>query len=236
MNTPRTTKPGLLAALLWGFLLAGCSNNDVKPAATSDPQLENLYLSYKISAEEGGDWVTCLVQVKKARNGKVVPLPRGAQVLLDGEPLVGDSAGVSGAYYEIQKPLEEFVGEHTFVLKGAQGATYETPFTFSPITLLTDLGGSIRRQDLPIRFQGIEQDDLVQIAAIDTSFASNDINKETFANENAVSISELDWQNLKNGPIIMDIVVESATPLRHTEKGGRLVINYSMKRDFILRD
>src|SRR5689334_14194408 len=101
-------------------LIAGCGLREQDRKALRPG--EDLFMHYKISGEEDKETVTCLVQFKEGGvEGEGRLLPPKEKIELDGEPLLSDSARISGIYYEIDKPVEGFAGQHSLVFTGLNG-------------------------------------------------------------------------------------------------------------------
>src|SRR5215217_454867 len=114
-----------LFQILIALVLFSCTQKKAAPGTDA------VYADYSITAEEGSDSVTCLLKFyKNRRDGSTVFLEPPAAVQFDGASVPGDSAGLSGAYYEVQKPLASFSGTHTIVFKNADGDQYKETFLF----------------------------------------------------------------------------------------------------------
>ena len=196
--------------------------------------LREFVPDFQVSAEEGGNWVTCLLRFPKRRNGKSYPLPEGMKVSIDGQEILPDSAGISGIYYELQQPLESFGGDHTITIRGREGE-YSIPFRFEPIVLENARDSILSGEDTYFELKGAVEGDMVHVSVIDTSFSSEYINKEEKVWEGKVMISSIEWAQLTPGPISLELSIEHRASLQEWfPKGGTIRIMYDIRRDLHL--
>src|SRR6476659_1199041 len=135
------------------IILVLCSCNQQK----GRPGTDAVYADYSIAGEEDSDSVTCLLKFYKNRRvGSTLFLEPPAAVLFDGAAVPGDSAGLSGNYYEVQKPLAAFNGTHTIIFKNADGDTYKETFSFEPFSLRHELGETVSRGNITIQLTGLQ--------------------------------------------------------------------------------
>src|SRR3979490_656544 len=93
------------------FLFIFSCKNEIGGSKDVNPQ--NIYFDYRIWGEEGKDNITCLLKYHfNGQNGVSLLLDEPSRVELDGEVVRADSAKLSGVFYEIQKPLNDFTGKH----------------------------------------------------------------------------------------------------------------------------
>ena len=211
------------------FTFWSCNGDDQKaPASQLAPE---LYLDYKVSAEEAAEYAVVLLYFRDGgRNGNAVALEEGSQVSFDGEPLTADSARLTGVYYEAQRPLAGFAGSHTIVYKDKEGREYKQAFQFTPLTL-ESLPPVLSRQDLSLRLGESAGKSRIQVLVTDTSFETADINEEYMATNGEIIITHDELNNVVSGPITLELVKEEVQPLAN----GRLVINYTLRRELELR-
>lgn len=222
--------------LLFSAIVAGCNDDDVKSSEELQP--ERIYFDYKVTAEEGNDQVTFKFQYRKRRSdGEAVSLPDSARIELDGEILLPDSTKFSGVYYEITKRLADFKGTHQIVFSSADGRQYREDFEFIPFSLQKEIPAIIHRQDLVIQLKDFpDNDDEIRVVMTDTAFNTSWINQPVPVMNGEVHISKSMLARLKNGPIGLELHHEQKRPLKEkTGGGGRLVINYSLKRELELQ-
>lgn len=216
--------------------LSSCSSNEI--GGSKDVNPEAIWFDYQVWGEEGHDNMTIMLQYRFAgRNGTTLVLDEPSKVELDGELLKADSSKVTGAYYEIVKPVNGFEGKHEIVFTNIDNKQYKEEFNFQPITLLTEIPNEVERNDLSFKLDGLNPKDYVRVLVTDTSFKSEEINRVDTVENGQVHISKKDLETLVNGPIHLIIYKEYEKPLTHgTPEGGRLSFSYALKRDFILKD
>jgi len=89
------------------FSLFSCTSNEIGNSKDVNP--EAVFFDYEVWAEEDKEDVTVNLQYRMGgKNGTTLVLDEPSKVILDGEQLKVDSAKVTGAYYEVQRPLASF--------------------------------------------------------------------------------------------------------------------------------
>ena len=122
------------------LVLAGCSNEGGQdPAEISrldEVAMDEIFLDYRIHAEEGDDNLNVLLQFREEdETGRTLVVGEAGKVKLDEETLTVDSADRAGAFYEIQKPIAGFSGEHVITLEGPGGVSLREKFRFEPMVI-----------------------------------------------------------------------------------------------------
>ena len=224
----------LLASVVIGML--GCTGQDQRPGRTTDPDL--VFFDYRIWGDEERNLVTVTLQFREGnREGDAISLVHPANVVLDDEPLKPDSSKMNGVYYEINKTVREFEGDHVIVYTNAQGKEFREPFYFSIMELKTNIPSPVRRKDLVFELTGLDSNDFVHVVMTDTSFYSRGIDRVDTVRAGRVMISQSDLDNIRNGPVFLEFYREENWPLKETTAaGGRMSISYSLKRAFDLAD
>jgi hypothetical protein len=197
-----------------------------------------IYADYNITAEEGGDTATCLFTFYDGGTREAsLFLEAPASISLDGTRIPGDSAGLSGAYYELRKPLEGFAGTHTIVFKNEMGKTYTETFRFQPFRLVTKLGEAVTRAPITLQLTGLQPTDYLRVLLTDTSFVSADINETDTVRNGQLVISREALRNIASGPVTLHLFKEEERRLRHPpDGGGKLSLTYGLSREFNLED
>jgi hypothetical protein len=215
--------------VFWGIFFS-CNN---KREDALNP--EAIYFDYKITGEEGNDKLTVLLQYRVGgEEGDAVSI---GNVTLDGEQMTLDSSKMSGVFYELHKPITEFKGNHTILFTGIDKKEYKEEFDFQPVVLLTLIADTIHRSDLEFEFKGLANNDYLRVLLTDTSFINDGINRVDMVQNGQLVISETDLEALANGPVQIEFIREYERPVRNaTREGGRLLITYSLKREFFLKD
>jgi hypothetical protein len=197
-----------------------------------------LYADYTISADEDAENVTCVFRFYKGSSeGATLVLEPPSAVLLDGMAVPVDSAGLSGAYYEVQRPLAQFAGMHTIRFKNAEGKAFKETFTFQPFAISEELGETVLRGDLSIRFDGLPARAPLRVSLIDTSFATPDINDIDTVQNGALIVTQEAMRKVVSGPVTLHLYHEEERRLQHPPgAGGKLSITYGLSREFDLVD
>ena len=223
------------AIIFFSLFFIGCNNTN---APGKDVVAGNAaYFDFRIWGEEGKEDVTVLLQFREGdRDGNTMVLEPEGKVELDGEQLKGDSAGFTGAFYEVQKPLSQFKGKHTIVFTNVNGQKFTEEFEFLSFTVSEELNETINRSDMAINLSGLKPVDTLRVIVTDTSFTSKDINEMITVNNGKLVITPQLLNNVVNGPATLDIYKESERELKSTKEGGFISITYGLKREFILED
>lgn len=218
------------------LLLASCTNNEI--GNSSDVNQETIFFDYQVRGDEGNDDVTVLLQFRFAgENGTTLTLNEPANVQLDGEKITGDSSKLTGAFYEIQKPLKSFTGRHKIVFTNTDKKEFSEEFTFQPFKLLNPVQDSMSRRDIEFELEGLAPIDYISVLFTDTSFIGEGINRIDTVLNGKLKISRRDLASLASGPIQMQLVKEIDRPVKNgTAEGGRVQISYGLKREFFLNN
>jgi len=222
---------------LFLLLVWSCQNNP-EPERISKTSSKNLFLDYKITGEEGFDKLTILAKVRYAgKNGKGLLLEKPAKLELDGEIFPADSAAMPGVFYELNKTIENFSGNHIIQFTDFSGEEYKEEFSFAPLVLLNEFTEPIKRNDLQLNFSGVENGQLVRVLITDTSFTGDGINRVDTIRNNMLVISKYDLSQLHNGPIQLELIKIIEDPVSNdTGGGGTIRIHYTLRREFVLAD
>ena len=226
----------LIIFFIAAFIIISCKSK--KPGNSNEVDPEAIYFDYKITAEEGNDKLTVMLQYKDGdKEGDAFAIDEPGKVLLDGEPVLKDSTIRTGPFYEVYKPIATFAGKHNIVLIDVNKKEYNEEFNFQPFSLLTAIADTLRRSELLFEFNGLDTEDYIRVLLTDTSFANDGINRVDTVRDGRITITETDLKNLNNGPVQLEFIREYERPVRSgTEAGGKLSINYSLKKEFILGD
>ncbi|MBD0332619.1 MAG: hypothetical protein ICV66_08185 [Chitinophagaceae bacterium] len=218
------------------MIIFSCNNSD--KTSSKDVNPENVFLDYKISGEGGNDFVTCMFQFKYGgANGTSLVLDEPAKVQLDGETLQADSTNFTGAYYEVQKPLDEFGGKHTISFFASDNKVYSEIFEFSPFSLAEELPKSVERKDIIMRLHGLKPLDHLIVIITDTAFTSNDVHEIDTVRDGTLIIEASQLQDIVGGPVVVQLIKEEVQPVKKgTRAGGRISISYGLKREIELKD
>src|SRR5678815_2671558 len=173
MNRTYSFNSALILTLV--LFLFSCTSNEIGNSKDVNP--EAVFFDYEVWAEESKEDVTVNLQYRMGgKNGTTLVLDEPSKVILDGEQLKVDSAKVTGAYYEVQRPLISFTGKHTINFMDLNKKEYNEEFEFTPFTLEPDVPSILNRGDLVFNFKGLDSVDHLSVILTDTSFTSADIN------------------------------------------------------------
>ncbi|HZH96138.1 MAG TPA: hypothetical protein VEY06_09650 [Flavisolibacter sp.] len=222
----------LLVSIVVG--IAACTSTDKggEPGAN-----EFIYADYKIWGGEDRETVTIRVQFRQGgRNGAALVLTPPAAVTLDGETLLADSVCKIGAFYEVQKQLNEFTGQHTINFRTKDGKEHKQVFSFEPFAI-DALPEVATRKDLVFHLEALKDKSLLHIILTDTSFTSNDINSIDTVKDGRLPVSKERLEALVNGPVSLQLIRNTTQVIREEgRRTGNLSITYSLHREFILND
>ncbi|HET9744069.1 MAG TPA: hypothetical protein VFP97_00065 [Chitinophagaceae bacterium] len=226
----------LTSTLTFALLtMTSCTSDEIGNVKDVNP--DAIYFDYEIWADETNPEVTVHLQYRMGgKNGTTLVLEEPSKVLLDGEQLNLDSAKVTGAYYEVQKPAASFAGKHTITFTDPNKKEYKEEFEFVPFTL-DSISPVMNRGDLVFTFKGLEPVDVIDVALTDTSFTSADINDTATVRNGRLVISANRLTALVNGPINLQFYKDAIKPIKNgTREGGRILIRYGLRREFELID
>jgi hypothetical protein len=219
---------GLLTLIVLFFI--SCKSRDKNAL----PGENELFPDYKIIAEEGNDNLLVMAQFKEGgEEGDALSLETPATILLDGAMMEKDSAKIGGIYYEMYKPVDSFAGRHRFSFTNGDKKMVETEFDFQPFSLQAPLPDTIFRRQMQLGFAGLDEGAMVRIVLTDTSFESEGVNELRRVRDNKMNIDSATLSSLQNGPVQLTLTREYEQPVK---TGGRLLILYTLRREFFLRD
>ena len=218
------------------LILSACTSNEIGNSDDVDP--DTIYLDYFISGDEDKDHVKVLLQFRYGgAHGTTLILRHPSQVELDGQLVKGDSSKMTGAFYEVLKPVAGFTGKHKITFTDINKKKYEEEFSFQPFKPKEEIPAVLKRGELVFEMEGLNPVDYVRVFATDTSFPTPGINRVDTVKNGRIIISLSDLDNLSNGPINLELYKEDERPVKNgTREGGRISINYGIKREFELRD
>lgn len=225
-----------LISILTLTFLTSCTSNEIGNSKDVNP--DAVYFDYQVWAEEGKDDATINLQYRMGgKNGTTLVLDEPSKVTLDSEQLKVDSATLTGAYYEVQRPIATFTGKHTITFTGLNKKEYKEEFEFTPFTLEPNVPATVVRGDLVFNFKGLDPIDYLSVILTDTSFTSKDINDIDTVKNGRLVITAGRLSALTNGPINLQFIKELDKPVKNgTKEGGRLYMSYGLKREFELKD
>ena len=108
--------------LLLLFFGIACSN---KEQSDKEVNQENIYFDYKVTASEGDDNLTVMLQYRDGEGGDAISIKETGNVMLDDEPVPEGSTRMTGAFYELYKPVDSFTGKHSIIFTDAYKNEYK---------------------------------------------------------------------------------------------------------------
>ncbi len=213
-----------------------CTSNEVGNSKDVNP--ESIWFDYKIWGEEGNPDMTVMLQYRfGGSNGTTLVLEEPSKVELDGVQIKADSSKMTGAFYEVLKPVPEFSGKHQILFTDNNGTTYREEFLFRPLSLVTPIPETIKRGDMVFELTGLDPFDYVRVLLTDTSYAGEGINRVDTVRNGRLIISKADLAALVSGPIHLELVRENERRVKNgTKEGGRISVSYGLRREFTLTD
>ena len=222
---------------LWMIIvLVSCINNETGNRKSVNPG--SIYFDYQVWGDEGSNEVTIKLQYRYRNAEGITILPEHTgKVEFDGKVLEADTSRMNGFYYESILPLENFGGKHSIVFTDLTNKQYKEEFGFPIIYLKTEVPSIISRKNLVLEIAGSDTNEIVRVLLTDTSFYSRDIDKKDTIRNGKITLTQRDLENLKNGPVHIEIFNEEERTLKEaTKAGGWLSLSYSIKRVFELKD
>ena len=218
------------------FLLSGCVDNNSVKKKKANP--DDIYFDYRVwGNEENSDIVVRLQYFLENGDESTVLLQHPSKVEFDGEVLPADSSRRNGYYYEATVPLENFAGKHNIVFTDRNEKQYREEFEFLIISLKTEIPAVVSRKELVLELNGTNPGEIVRVLLTDTAFYSRGIDRIDTIRNDSIIITPRDLENLKNGPVYLEIYKDDEWPLKETTRGGgRITLSYGLKRVFELKD
>lgn len=213
-----------------------CTSNEI--GNSRDVNTEAIYFDYAITGEEDDANITCRLQYRMGGpSGTTLVINEPGKVELDGKRVPLDSSKFAGAYYEVQQPVAGFAGSHSISFTDVNKEEYKENFTFTPFRLLTELPETLGRNDLVLELEGVGRNEQVRLTLTDTAFTGNGIHRVDSVNSGKLIVTTQELAALANGPITLILEKEAELPLKNaTAEGGRLLLRFSVKREFELKD
>ncbi len=227
-------KKTILVITVFSMFFAGCLSN--KKERPVDPGV--LYFDYKITAEEGNDNLTILLQYRLGDpEGEAVSVHDMGSITIDGETPEIDSTPRTGTFYEMHKPIADFTGQHVVVFKRDGQREIRDTFDFNPLVILSAIPDTVHRNGVEITLEGLDDPAVVRVLLMDTSAVNDGVNELDTLENNQLIISREYLETLANGPVQLELIRESEREMdARSRQGGRLLVIYSLRRQFNLAD
>ncbi len=226
----------IITVICLATFVTACTSSEI--AESKDVNPETISMHYTVEYDEGNEKVDCEAKFRFGGDkGTTLVLSNPSKIELDGIAIMVDSNKVDGAFYKTYKAVSNFAGKHTWKFTDINKATYAETFEFAPFALAKPIPASIEAKDVELYFTGLTDGAMVNIAIQDTSAATSDIDKAFAVSGGKVVIPAAEINNLKKGPLKINIETQSSESLKNaTREGGTLVQRFSLKqRETILK-
>jgi hypothetical protein len=224
----------LFVLACFAFCFSSCLSNRQEEKNTGvHPDL--IYHDYKLTAEEGREEVTLMLQYRLGgEDGDPFLLDGSGKVSLDGMELKPDSAKLAGTFYEVSRPMEQFSGKHTIVFTDSREKEHKAEFRFEPFTLANEVPEQTLKRPFTIKLNNVPANPItIRLVMIDTSYGTTDVNEDLLIQNGEISIDNEKLANLASGPVTLEIYREEIVPLKgFSKEGGRISMTYGLRRQF----
>lgn len=210
----------------------GCNNQDI-----GNNDLDKIFLDVTISGDEESQNILCMIKLRSGGpEGNTILLGGTGKVELDGQIIPADSARFTGFYYEVVKPLKDFVGKHSLKFTTSGNKEFNQDFEFKPFSLSEELPAVVSRSPFTIQLKDLAaKETSLHIVMIDTAYATNDVNEKVVIEGGRVLISGAMLSQLENGPISIELTSEEPKHIMNrSHLTGKITIRYGLKREFQL--
>ena len=217
------------------IVISACINSAGPPRKID---FDAVWFDYRIWGEEGNDSVTVMLQFHTdGPYGPTIRIEPGGTLTFDGQKMQVDTNSLNGPIYQVTKHIRTFTGKHSIVYIDVDKKKFREDFSYKPFTLVTKIPDTISRKRFSFDFSGLDTEDYVRVLMTDTSFTSEGINRlDTLMNNRAI-ITREDLKALENGPIQLEFIREREKLIeRDGWETGTILITYSLKREFFLKD
>lgn len=220
----------IIPALIFSAAIASCSSNEIGNSKDVSP--ETIYQQYDIKYAEGNAKAEVYSQFRfGGKNGTTLVLNNPSGVSFDGESIKVDSAGFSGAFYQVYKPASGFFGKHQLVFTDINSKKYSNGFEIGKIQLLNPPTTFSKAAPLVLQFDptGLKNGDQIEVSSSNTD-SSFSVSQTISAGNYSVTIPVSDLKKQKGNGFSLDIDITRDIPLeQQTKEGGRLTLSYKLK-------
>jgi hypothetical protein len=219
----------LIACSLYITVFVSCIN--------SRREQEEIFMDYRISAEEGNDSVSIIIQFHSNDiYGPIVGIDTPGYVMLDGQKLSADSSSITGPFYPANREVRSFTGKHNIIFVDAEGKKVKEEFSFQPFSLLNKMQDTLARKPFNLDFRGLSETDYVRIILTDTTFPGEGVNRVDTVTGNRSRITRDDISRLESGPIQLELIKEAERTIENGDRvTGMISVLYTIRREFFLR-
>ena len=225
--------------LIFWIILAGLASCREKNGNSGHEPIAGLiFADYKISAEEGSDTVTILLQFRdESRDEENIGFENGGLLRFDGESLEAGHSKMLGIYYETRKPLAGFTGKHTIEFTDRDHHKHQETFNFETLILQEEVPDTLEAGNLELHFAPLTgKNSQFRIVLTDTSYLGNGISHACEVKNNTVIIPASEMIMLHKGPVMLQCYLEDERESGDTGlAGGIISVTYGLKRRFFLK-
>ena len=220
----------LFALFFIEFIFAGCTSNEI--GESKDVAQDKIYQQYTVTYAEGNEKITVHAQFRFAgRNGTTLVLSKPSQLSFDDEAMPVDSGSVSGAYYQLYKPVSRFYGKHHFVFSDINNKKFDNDFSFDTFKLVNIPPTVVKTRPFDLSFETapLNTDDYIELSTngTDSSFT---ITHNAGDTGRFITIPEKELKRQKEKELTLEARLYRKIPLQqNTAEGGRLEIRYTLK-------
>lgn len=219
------------AAILFSLItVSSCTSNEI--GESKDVAQDKIYLQYSIKYSEGNDKASIFAQFRFAgKNGTTLVLSKPSLLAFDNDIIKVDSSAVSGAFYELDKPIANFYGKHHFIFTDINNKKFDNDFYFDSFHLINVPASASKKQFLNIFFQSgpLQPGDHVDIASTNTD-SSFTATQDAGDGGNFVVIPSKELMRQKNNEVKLEATLYRKIKLQqNSAEGGDMEIRYSLK-------
>jgi hypothetical protein len=222
------------------LLIISCTDNE--PSAPREVNPDDIFFDYQVRSEETDSFVTVMLQYRyRNARGSTVLLSPSLKVQLDGEAVKPDSSRLTGAYYEIRKPAAGFEGEHTITFMSGEQKEYKETFHFSRLSLAGEAPDTIPvprsgDNDWVFQLEGAGNQEYIRVVLTDTARYHEGINRVDTVQNGRLVITAKELQRFARGPVHLELIREEERKLSNgPARGGRIALEYTLRREYILQ-
>jgi hypothetical protein len=226
-------------AILSLFIIS-CTDNEPRTPRAVNP--DDIFFDYQVRSDESDSFVTVMLQYRyRNARGSTILLSPSIKVELDGEEIRPDSSKLTGAYYEIRKPARGFAGEHTIVFTASDQKQYKETFHFNRLVLTGDAPDTVPvarsgAADWVFQLEGTDNEEYIRVVLTDTARYHEGINRVDTVQNGRLVITAKQLQKFARGPVHLELIREEERKVNDgTPRGGRIALEYSLRREYILQ-
>jgi hypothetical protein len=221
----------VLSLFILILFIISCRSSEIGESKDVNP--DTIYQGYEIVYDEQkkDNQVEVSAQFRFAGDeGTTLVLSKPSSIVFDGQKIKVDSSEFSGAFYNIDVPVKEFVSKHHFVFTDINKKRFENEFYFDVFRLQAPPAAS-KTVPLMIQFEAspLSNEDYIELTSIntDSSFFIKHLASEQ-GNIIIIPVNEL--QRQKGNSLSLVASIWRNVPLQQsTKEGGHIILYHSVK-------